>query len=278
MNPDILNDRNIPVLHPDYDSLLEEEKRLRSELTVLLLQKDDLQTVQNKRIESAYLRRFGALELKLYEAYCACLRQKRKAALIRASVNRREPVDEPAVEATLDRDLASYRETLQEKMDQMSRILARGSNGPQLTAAGREELKKLYRAAVKALHPDLHPEASEREQKLLQRAVEAYRFGDLKGLRAVCEAADPGPEDQAESSLEVLRAEVIRLRKTVRSLAAELEELKKEYPYTLRCFLEDPQQGEARKAALEEKLQALRARKEAYEAGIRQMLATEDPE
>ena len=65
MNPDILNDRNIPVLHPDYDSLLEEEKRLRSELTVLLLQKDDLQTVQNKRIESAYLRRFGALELKL---------------------------------------------------------------------------------------------------------------------------------------------------------------------------------------------------------------------
>lgn len=276
MNANKSDNLNTPAPHPDFEALREEEGRLRAELTVLLLQKDDLQNVQSRRIESAYLRRFGALELKIYEAYCACLREKRRASMIRASVNRREEVDLPAVEAALDRELSGYRETLREKMDQISRVLESGGSGSHLNAAGRDELKKLYRKAVKALHPDLHPEASERERKLLQKAMEAYRFGDLQGMRAVCEAADAADMSEAENSLEALQAEVKRLRRSVRALNAELEELKKAYPYNLRGFLEDPRLGEERKTALEEKLRSLRERKAEYEARIREMLTPEE--
>lgn len=276
MKTEIQNKQNIPTLHPDFEALREEESRLRAELTVLLLQKDDLQNVQSRRIESAYLRRFGSLELKIYEAYCACLREKRKATMIRASINRREDIDLPTVEAALDRELESYRETLRDKMDQMIRVMNNRESGSGLTTAGREELKKLYRNVVKALHPDLHPETSEREQKLLQRAMEAYRFGDLKALRAVSEAADASDCHETEGSFEVLQAEIRRLKASVRALNAELEEIKKAYPFNLRGYLEDPRQADERRSALEEKLRSLRSRKAEYEARIREMLAPEE--
>ena len=63
--------------HPEDQALREEIARLRASLTALLLQKDDLILIQCKRIETAYLRRFGALELKVYETWCECLRAKR---------------------------------------------------------------------------------------------------------------------------------------------------------------------------------------------------------
>ena len=41
--------------------------------------------------------------------------------------------------------------------------------------AFREELRGLYRMIAKALHPDLHPDLTERERDLFLRAVSAYR-------------------------------------------------------------------------------------------------------
>ena len=56
--------------HPEDAALREELARLRASLTVLLLQRDELLLIQCRRIEAAYLRRFGALELKVYESWC----------------------------------------------------------------------------------------------------------------------------------------------------------------------------------------------------------------
>lgn len=278
MNKNMPTEQHMPVPHPDFEALREEEKRLRAELTALLLQKDELESVQLPRIEASYLRRFGALELKLYEAYCDCLRAKRKASMIRASVNRRETVDLRSVDASLDRELSSYRDALQEKMELMDRVLNPAGAGPRLSAAGREELKKLYRGAIRTLHPDLHPDATEREQRLLQKAIDAYKFGDLTAMRRVCEAADALERPEEKTGLEALQLEVRRLRKSIRGLISELDERKKAYPFNLRAFLEDPKQADSRRAALEEKLRGLQARKQAYEERIREMLNPEETE
>lgn len=238
----------IVMLHPEDTALREELARLRAEMTVLLLQKDDLELVQGRRIEAAYLKRFGALELEVYESFCDYRREKRKADEIRARRNRREPVDEAEVTAALDGEFAVYREKLHARMEKMNRALSPAEPSG-LTAAGREELKRLYRRAVKALHPDLHPEAEETENNLLQRAMEAYRHRDLSELRAVCEAI---PDENADrpDALTDLRAEVRQLRRRIKAFTEELEELKQTNPYRLRVFLED----EAKAAAHREEL------------------------
>ncbi|MBR6118758.1 MAG: hypothetical protein IKQ04_00375 [Oscillospiraceae bacterium] len=64
--------------HPEEQALREEIARLRASLTAVLLQKDELVLIQCRRIEAAYLRRFGALELKVIEpeAFLGLIRER----------------------------------------------------------------------------------------------------------------------------------------------------------------------------------------------------------
>ncbi len=266
--------RNIEP-HPEDEALREELARLRASLTALLLQKDDLVLIQCRRVETAYLRRFGALELKVYESWCECLRAKRKAKLIRAKQNRREQAIPEQVEAELDEELQVYREELASRCQRVSGALEK-REGPGLSASGTRELKELYRQAVKALHPDLHPEEDEAEARKLQQAMRAYRAGDLETLRAICDTADP--VEAAPSSLETLRAEIKRLRKSLREMDRQLEAIKADYPFRMRVYLEDDEKGKAREAELTAQLRELRERKSRYEAEIERMLAPEEEE
>lgn len=270
------NDYRALEPHPEDLALREEIARLRASLTALLLQKDDLLLVQCRRIEAAYLRRFGALELKVYECWCDCLRAKRKAKMIRACRNRREQANEGQIEAALDQELSEYREELTNRFRRVESVMER-RDGPGLTHRGQKELKDLYRKAVKALHPDLHPGEDQERERALDQAMRAYRAGDLETLRTICDSLEPTSED-AVSTLDELRMEVKRLRAGIRSFDEQLEEIKSKYPFSARVYLEDEAQGRAREAELKKQLQELRDRTARYEAEIARMLDPESEE
>lgn len=61
------------VLFSGFEKLKEEIKRLKTELSMLLLERDELELVTCKNIEVAYHLKFGALEYKAYEAQCTAL-------------------------------------------------------------------------------------------------------------------------------------------------------------------------------------------------------------
>lgn len=273
MKPETLNGL---VPNPEEQALRETVARLRASLTALLLQKDELLLIQCKRVESLYLRRFGALELKLYEAWCDCLRAKKKAKLIRVCRNRRQAVDVEQIEARLEEELGVYRQQLEQRSSRVFGAL-RSGEGSGLTSRGVKELKNLYRQAVKALHPDLHPGEEEARSRILQQAMRAYRSGDLPGLRTICESLDPDREQEI-SSLTELRAELSRLRGQIRSLDGQLEAIKSEYPMNMQVYLEDEARGKQHEAELLDNLREIRERTVRYEAEISAMLAPEDSE
>ena len=262
--------------HPEDQALREEIARLRASLTAVLLQKDDLLLIQCKRIEAAYLRRFGALELKVYESWCECLRAKRRAKLIRAARNRREQADPVRIEAALDEELSVYRQELEDRFRRVAGVME-PKEGPGLSQRGAKELKELYRQAVKSLHPDLHPQADEEQSRQLQQAMRAYRSGDLETLRALCDCM-PAAEREGESSLDQLRAEARRLRSSLRELNRQLEAIKAEYPFNARVYLEDDAKGREKEAQLQAQLQELRSRTARYGAEAERMLAPEEEE
>lgn len=262
-----------PVQHPEDAELREELARLRASLTALLLQRDELMLIQCRRIEAAYLRRFGALELKVYESWCDCLRVKRKLKLIRARQNRREQADLAQIEAELDGELAVYREQLAERFERIAG-LGQKQGGPGLTDRGARELKELYRRAVKALHPDLHPGEDDRRARTLDQAMRAYRAGDLDTLRAVCDAMEPTAEAACDTLAE-LRAEIKRLRARLHELNDAVEAIKHQYPYNARVYLEDAEHALARRQELNQQLRDLREQTARYETAIAQMLEAE---
>ena len=126
-----------------------------------------------------------------------------------------------------------------------------------------EELKKLYRMIVKRLHPDVHPDLTEREKELFNEATAAYQAGDLDKMRAIWEELESGtdPEERFENKpedLQKLRELLKTLRARVQVLSGEIAAIGSEFPYTMKDFLENDEAVEEKRAELKKQLQEIR--------------------
>lgn len=125
------------------------------------------------------------------------------------------------------------------------------------------ELKRLYRQIVKRLHPDVHPNPTDREKDLLNRANEAYKAGDLDEMRRIWEEL-AGTEqeeeyfDDTEEGRAQLRELIKKLRKRCEALEAEIRHIKTTFPYTIKILLDDDQALEMKHQELLDQLAEVR--------------------
>ena len=239
------------ITFPEHDRVKTEIEKLRVELSILVLERDDLVFVECKNIEMAYMLSVGGLEYKEFEISCAVLRLKRKIELIQAKKNRQEKVVLSAIEKTLDVELAEYQAKLDEQIGKMNAALDR-SKGKELTDSESSELKKLYIGIVKALHPDLHPNISPEKIKLFLNAVEAYKNCDLTGLKIISEmVVDKKISLEHTDALSLLVKEKERLSELIKGLKEDIIKIKSEYPYTMKSLIQDPEKISEKKKELE---------------------------
>ena len=217
------------IVFPDFEKLKSEVEKMRTELSMLLLERDELQFVICKNIETEYMLKLGSIEYKAYEAQCAALRLKRKIELIQAKKNRQEKVIISAIEETLDNEFAEYQKQLDEQIDKMNDALKR-SKAEVLSDEDNKELKKLYRKIVKALHPDINPDVSEAQVQLFDNAVSAYKSGDLGTLRIIGEMVGNNPlPEQRKDAMTQLVEERERLQGLLKSIRESIDNIKSEY-------------------------------------------------
>ena len=246
------------IVFPDFEKLKSEVEKMRTELSMLLLERDELQFVICKN--------------RAYEAQCAALRLKRKIELIQAKKNRQEKVIISAIEETLDNEFAEYQKQLDEQIDKMNDALKR-SKAEVLSDEDNKELKKLYRKIVKALHPDINPDVSEAQVQLFDNAVSAYKSGDLGTLRIISEMVGNNPlPEQHKDAMTQLVEERERLQGLLKSIRDSIESIKSEYPYTMKDILEDTEKTEQKKQELEGILEQYNELISIYKAKIEEML------
>ena len=111
------------ILFPEYVTLKAEVEKLRTEISMLLLERDELRLVVCKNIETAYMLALGSLEYKAFELHCEVLRLKRKIDLIQAKKNRQEKVVLSAIDQQLDEEFAEYQRQLDEQINKMNKAL-----------------------------------------------------------------------------------------------------------------------------------------------------------
>ena len=260
------------IVFPDFEKLKSEVEKKRTELSMLLLERDELQFVICKNIETEYMLKLGSIEYKAYEAQCAALRLKRKIDLIQAKKNRQEKIIISAIEETLDEEFAEYQKQLDEQIDKVNAAIKR-SKAEVLSDEENKELKKLYRKIAKALHPDINPDVSEAQVQLFDNAVSAYKSGDLGTLRIISEMVgnNPLPEQHKDAMTELVE-ERERLEGLLESIRESIENIKSEYPYTMKDILEDTKKTEQKKQELESVIEQYNELISIYKAKIEEML------
>ena len=260
------------ILNLEYENLKNELLKKRTELSMLVLQRDELKYVICKNIETEYMLELGSLEYCLYQSECIIMRLKRKVELIQTRINRQEKIDVPAIDKLLDEQFREYQQKLEEKIKKMNEAIERG-NGEVLTEQQAKELKKLYRAIVKALHPDLNPNVTKQQIKLFQNAVTAYKNGDLQTLRIINEMiSNNHSEDDNTDNIEKMRDELIRLDRMISSINGDVEKIKSEYPYTMKDILFDKEQLNQKKQELKDNIDQCNELVSFYKTKIQNLL------
>ena len=260
------------ILNLEYENLKKELLKKRTELSMLVLQRDELKYVICKNIETKYMLELGSLEYCLYQSECIIMRLKRKVELIQMRINRQEKIDVSAIDKLLDEQFREYQQKLEEKIKKMNEAIER-DNGEVLTEQQAKELKKLYRAIVKALHPDLNPNVTKQQIKLFQNAVTAYKNGDLQTLRIINEMiSNNHSEDDNTDNIEKMRNELIRLDRMISSINGDIEKIKSEYPYTMKDILFDKEQLNQRKQELKDNIDQCNELVSFYKTKIQNLL------
>ncbi len=260
------------ILFPEFEKVKSEVEKLRTELSMLFLEQDELWLVECRNIEMAYMLELGGLEYKVYEAQCTYLRLKRKSEMIQARINRQEPFDLKAIDDALDIEFAEFRKKLNEQIKKMNGAIDR-SQAETLSDKEATELKKLYRRIVKALHPDLHPDISEEKVILFDRAVRAYKNGDLSTMRIIDGmVSDEAVDDVREDSLQVLVKERDRLKALIVKAKEKISVIKSKYPYTMKELISDKAKIAERKAEMEEMLKQYQSAVITYKSRIKEMV------
>lgn len=199
-----------------YDWLTREVATSRMALISVYENRDRLLYVEAPPLRQRYMDQFGTVEEAVLQAELEVSLLRRKAEMIQIAINRREPIDQAAI----DQKLEEEKEQQISELEQNDRTL---HELPQLTDQQAHTIQRQYREITGSFHPAMNPDATETQRELYEKAVEAYKMQDVEAMKVIYESlflsADPvvsgvPREDKTPSSME--------RREDYRVLASEL--------------------------------------------------------
>lgn len=268
--------------HTFTDWLYSEVMSSRNALLTLYEQIDKMRFVEAPQLEQQYMEQVGSVEEAIIQQEIECELLEEKKKMVQTAINRREPVDEAAIDAEIDK-------LRQEKLQE-----AVGSVPPDvpchnLTGEQSDALQELYRKIVKSYHPQMHPEMTENQKALFEKAQDAYRRRDMTALQLIYDmlASTEGEPLNLTVTFELtmgegdgetekrtfstdyslakklydsfvptteeaaIQEEWQRCQEKQEQVMKQVEDLKQEFPFSAAEMLSDPAQIEAYKQQLE---------------------------
>ena len=257
--------------------LAQEVESAQNALLTRIEQLDTLRYVEAPKLRNEYMVKIGTTEDEVLNAELDAKMLQRKLELIQIKRNRRELIDM----AEIDQQIEAERKEL---LAQAETADAAGQRLPQLTEEQQAELQELYHKIVEGFHPQVHPNLTDTEKALYEKAVDAYRNRNLTALKLIDEilfkdgiafalkttlsVVEEDEQQQAAVLAEalsadytlakqlypyfvpqqqdaVLRSAAERYTAQRTALEAEIEQLQQVFPFTAQPTLADPEKTKA---------------------------------
>lgn len=257
--------------------LAQEVESAQNALLTRIEQLDTLRYVEAPKLRNEYMVKIGTTEDEVLNAELDAKMLQRKLELIQIKRNRREPIDM----AEIDQQIEAERKEL---LAQAETADAACQRLPQLSEEQQAELQELYHKIVEGFHPQVHPNLTDTEKALYEKAVDAYRNRNLTALKLIDEilfkdgiafalkttlsVVEEDEQQQAAVLAEalsadytlakqlypyfvpqqqdaVLRSAAERYTAQRTALEAEIEQLQQVFPFTAQPTLADPEKTKA---------------------------------
>lgn len=248
------------MLHPQWAALDAKRRQLREELTGLH-QRLEEQKLYADHLQARFKSLIGPLEIERLRAqaegaywrvkHAAIARQLSDGAALRS-------IDMQAIEREAQAARAQWDARVRGEIQQLSQGKARVATAIAVPEATWAEVKRLYRALCRRLHPDVSdadPQAFEVYWPLVQQA---YRGADVEMLATLSQIIPATtPATAALDSWSVLRMDIHRLEELARGLVCRLAENERNPPLCFATQLDDAQWIDARCDALRREVAVL---------------------
>ena len=172
------------VIHPEIVALQNRLEELRQKSAKLYLQAEYMQFEERPLLLSLYETNIGKMLFEEFQLGVQIRLVSLEAQLYQAFINRNERPNEAQIQDRIRLEQEKFKVELEAKEADI-KAAQDYLNAPTYSKEETEELRGLYRIITKALHPDLHPDQTQKEHDLFLKAVAAYRVGDIFVLRQI---------------------------------------------------------------------------------------------
>jgi len=230
-----------------YESLLDEKASLEKKCFYYSLE---------------YARVFGINIETLFELKVEVVTLKKKIAYCVRKQYCNETIYAFDLEKYIDEEILEYQKKLRELIE-YNKYAKSGTEIP-ITHDEHKRIKKLYHEIAHLIHPDLHPEYKDDEEltKLWNDAVNSYKCNDFKSLSTIYDTI----------IIKVSENEIFieNIEEKIKTLTEEIEEIKKNEPYTYKFILDDEEEMKALNEELESEIKDYKEYKENLEKELSQ--------
>lgn len=212
-------------------------------------------------LNDLYTRYFGQLRINIsiLEGEVRALRLK--TDMMQAAINRDEKPNILQIEETVRKKFEEYFQNLRNLSDQLKKK-------EPLAMMDEDDAKKLadlHRVLVKRLHPDIHPNQTEKEKDLFLKAQAAYDLRDIATLERILISLDLDTDTEVFSNEKESADYKVKIEKQIANLEMQIADLNSRYPFTFREKLSDREWVDRETADLENRIQQLTIQKEKFE-------------
>jgi hypothetical protein len=176
--------------------------------------------------------------------------------MIQAAINRNEKPDLDSINREVTAKLEQYYRQIAEQSAALD--AAKSVLSGLLSTDETKKLKEVFYVLCKRLHPDLNPGQSADDCDLFIKVKAAYDLQNLAELQRILLFLEDGKShDLLTHSADEKRSRIDQLEKNISALRDKMDQLRLEFPFTMKELLYDAERLESEKDAIDKQVALL---------------------